>query len=400
MFKIGSIGISYVYNLLTGTEEQSDSSLVTNMKRLQVLRKTLEKNGGIFSKVAQMLAYGDTNCSVFSECKPYSREETKEYLKKYIEVSKPGYIVDLNIHKSGSIGQVHIGTFTEDSEHKGKIAVKIQYVGLYEQTEEDVNALNMLANFLYVFADMKEAIKDIKQKVYEELDYFTEAKNHQLMYDIWKDSDIFIPKVYRSLCTKKVLVTELVEGINLSTFIQKSTQEERNKIARDLTKFMFGNIYNHGVFYSDSHCGNIFIREGNTLSIIDFGCVNYIDKKMLTSLKKLHKALKKEDKEVVINVLKELDILNDKVSQESLNYAYDYFMMQYTPWIVEEEFEFTQKWFEKIDKKDVSLLSEWKLPQNMVYFNKIPWGFYHILTALNAKGNFFEILNDIFDNDE
>lgn len=395
MFKIGSIGISYIYNLLTEKKEDGDNSLVNNMKRLQVLRKTLEHHGGLFSKVSQMLAYGDTNCSVFSECKPYSREETKEYLKNYIKTYKPGYIIDLDVYKSGSIGQVHIGRFTED---KGKIAVKIQYVGLYEQTNEDINALKMLANFLYVFADIKEAIKDIKQKVYEELDYFTEANNHQFMYDNWKDSDIFIPKVYKALCTKKVLVTEFVDGVDLSTFIKNSTQEERNKIAIDLTKFMFVNIYNYGIFYSDSHYGNILIKEGNTLSVIDFGCVNYIDKKMLISLKKLHNSLKNEDKEMTINVLKELGILNDQVSSESLDYAYKYFRIQYTPWIVEEEFEFTQEWFEEADKKDVKLLSEWILPKNMVYFNKIPWGFYHILTALNAKGLFFKILNEIFDD--
>lgn len=402
MFKVGSIGISYFYNLLCGTEEKKevDNTLVTNMKRLQVLRETLEQHGGIFSKVAQMLAYGDTNCSVFSDCKPYSRDKTLTYLKNYIEISKPGYKVDLDIYKSGSIGQVHIGRFTKESDHEGKIAVKIQYVGLYEQTDEDINALNMLSKFLYVFVDVKEAIKDIKQKVYEELDYLSEAKNHQLIYDIWNDSGIFIPKVYKELCTKKVLVTEFVEGIDLSTFIKNSTQEERNKIAIDLIRFMFGNIYNHGVFYSDSHYGNIIIKEDNTLSIIDFGCVNYIDKKMLISLKKLHKSLKKQDKEMVINVLKELGILNNEVSQKSLDYAYDYFRLQYTPWIVEKEFQFTQEWFQKADEKDVKLLSEWKLPRNMVYFEKIPWGFHHILTALNAKGLFFEVLNEIFDYDK
>lgn len=398
MFKIGSIGVSYIYNLLT--EKKEDNSLVNNMKRIQVLRNTLEQYGGIFSKVSQMLAYGDVNSSVFSECKPYSRDQTKEYLKEYIKTSKPRYIIDLDIYKSGSVGQVHIGRFTEESDYKGKIAVKIQYVGLYEKTDEDINVLKMLANFLYVFADIKEAIKDIKEKVYEELDYFTEAKNHQLMYDNWKDSDIFIPKVYKTLCTKKVLVTEFVEGVDLSTFIKNSTQKDKNKIARDLTKFMFGNIYNYGIFYSDSHYGNILIHKGNTLSVIDFGCVNYVDKKMLISLKKLHISLKKEDKEMTINVLKELGILNDEVSSESLDYAYKYFRIQYTPWIVEEEFEFTQDWFEEADKKDVKLLSEWILPKNMVYFNKIQWGFYHILTALNAKGLFFKILNEIFDDDK
>ena len=399
MFKVGNIGISYLCNLFRGTDEKKevDNTLNTNIKRLQVLRKTLEQHGGIFSKVAQMLAYGDTDCSVFSDCKPYSRHKTLEYLKKYIETSKPGYKIDLDIYKSGSIGQVHTGRFINDSEYKGKIAVKIQYVGLAEQTDEDIRALNVLAKFLYVFVDVKEAIKSIKQKVYEELDYLSEVKNHQLMYDIWKNSNIFIPKVYNKLCTEKVLVTEFAEGIDLSTFIKNSTQEQRNKIALDLSYFMFNNIYNHNVFYSDSHYGNILIREDDTLTIIDFGCVNYINKKTIKSLKKLHKVLKQQDKDLVLETLTELGILNNNVSQESLDYAYEYFTIQYTPWIVEKEFEFTEKWLEKVNEKNTKLLSEWVLPQDMVYFNKIPWGFYHILTALKAKGKFFQLLNKILD---
>jgi predicted unusual protein kinase regulating ubiquinone biosynthesis (AarF/ABC1/UbiB family) len=399
MFKLGSIGISYLYNNLFSQlddddDEKSDDYLVNNFNRLKIIRKTLEQHGGIFSKIAQMLSYGELNSSVFTECQPYSKKETTEYLEKYIENGDKEYILDFNIYKSGSVGQVYIGEFKTNSEFKGKIAIKVQYIGLYEQTEKDINALNLLSNFLYSFTDVKEAIKDIKKKIYEELDYIIESENHNIMYNLWKDSDIYIPKVYTTLCTEKILITEFIDGDDLSIFINKSSQEEKNKISRDLVKFMFTNIYKHAIFYSDCHYGNIIIHK-NCLSIIDFGCINYIDKKMLNSLKKLHRYLKEEDKDMVINVLIELDILNDNVSKESLEYAYNYFRLQYRPWIIEKEFEFTKEWFEEADKKNTKLMSEWKLPQNMVYFNKIPWGFYHILVSLNSKAEFYKIIDNI-----
>ena len=395
MLKIGSIGLSFMYNLITGNvEEKSDekqdgnNTLQTNFKRLHVLRETLEQHGGLFSKVAQMLSYGDCNSSVFSECKPFSQDKTIQYIQNE---ENNDYTVNYDVYKSGSIGQVHIGTFKDGT----KIAIKVQYVGLAEQTESDIQALNILANFLYVFADVKDAIKEIKRKVTEELDYKHEAINHQIMYDNWKNTDIYIPKIYKYLCTKKILVTEFAEGYDLSHFVNNASQKSKNKIARDIVKFIFKNIYEYGIFYSDCHYGNLMIKDDN-LIVLDFGCINEIDNKTLKSLKNLHLALKNEDKQFTLFILRELNIISLDVSQESQDYAYEYFRLQYTPWIIEDEFEFTQDWWNKSDYKDTKLMSEWTLPTNMVYFNKIPYGLYNILTALNAKGNFFEIINNIF----
>jgi hypothetical protein len=49
-------------------------------------------------------------------------------------------------------------------------------------------------------------------------------------------------------------------------------------------------------------------------------------------------------------------------------------------------------------KKETELMKEWVLPQDMVYFNKIPYGMYHILTKLKLKGGFLEVFDEIFNN--
>ena len=48
---------------------------------------------------------------------------------------------------------------------------------------------------------------------------------------------------------------------NLNEFIANSAQESKNKIALDLIKFIFTNIYKNNLFYSDSHYGNIIIQD-------------------------------------------------------------------------------------------------------------------------------------------
>ena len=104
MLKIGSIGLSFMYNLITGNvEEKSDekqdcnNTLQTNFKRLHILRETLEQHGGLFSKVAQMLSYGDCNSSVFSECKPFSRDKTIQYIQNE---ENNDYTVNYDVYKT------------------------------------------------------------------------------------------------------------------------------------------------------------------------------------------------------------------------------------------------------------------------------------------------------------
>ena len=216
MFKVGSIGLSYIYNLFTQKEyekedkEDNDNEfdrLRINSNKMKILRNTLENYGGVFSKISQMLMYDEYDDSIFNECKPNSRDKTTLYLEEYVRDNILTYTVEKEIYKSGSIGQVHIGY--KDNK---KIAIKVQYKDLIDETEEDLKVLNMLVNCLYYFGDFKESIENIRTKIYEEFNYENECKNHKLLPELWINTYIYIPKIYTNLCTNKILVTEFVEG--------------------------------------------------------------------------------------------------------------------------------------------------------------------------------------------
>ena len=64
---------------------------------------------------------------------------------------------------------------------------------------------------------------------------------------------------------------------------------------------------------------------------------------------------------------------------------------------IEEHREVTEEWLDMAVKKETNLMKEWVLPQDMVYFNKIPYGMYHILTKLKLKGRFQAVFDKLFD---
>lgn len=399
MLKTGSLGISYLYNLLksdSGSSGSSSDTLEKNTKNLRAIRSTLESHGGVFAKISQIISYDNSSSSVFSECKPYSQKKTIKYIKKIAKerYSEKDFSIDFNVYKSGSIGQVHIGTFNQK-----KVAIKVQYTDLVAKTEDDLKAFDLLASFMYVFTDVKQIIKDIRQKMHEELDYTIELANHTYIYNLWKDTNISIPNVYPELSTDKIIVTDFIEGDNLTTFIKTADQESKNKIAYDIIKFTFENLYKHHVFYSDMHFGNIIIQDGNKLGVIDFGCLHYLKNTMCNHLINIHKAIIENNDEKMFVILKDFGILTDSVSELSRNYCIKYFKLQYEPWF-KDSFEFTAEWWETINQKDTDLLAEWKLPAEVIYLNKVPYCLYQILVEMKASGNFKQIFTQIFEDIE
>jgi predicted unusual protein kinase regulating ubiquinone biosynthesis (AarF/ABC1/UbiB family) len=416
MLRGGSICLSFLYNYLLSDIDYSseckngDTTLKKQSQKLRCLSDTFSSYGGVLSKLSQMLCIEDTNNTIFSDCKPFSKEKTIKYFKDEIKNNSKFFknIKDVNfdVFKSGSVGQVHkakytgeVGEVDEEGNEVGEldVIIKVRYVGLVEQTKKDLKILDTIISYLYYFADLKGAMIDIKTKVFEELDYEQEIKNHQLIYSLWKTSKyIEIPKIIPNLCTNTIICMNLINGRSLTEFIENSTQLEKNKLGECIIRFVFKNLYKHNIFYSDVHYGNFLVKDNNTLCVLDFGCIHKVLEPLASNLKKLHVSLRNKDKNSFEKIVENMGIAPDTISKKSKDYMYDYFLLQCEPWI-SEEFEFTMEWKDKIDEKNTMLMKEWILPREMVYYNKIPYGTYCILAKLKAKGKYNKIIESYID---
>lgn len=393
MLRSGSICISFLYKYLMTEdeiekEEDSGKKLIKKSNKLKCMSDTFQSYGGVLAKLSQIVCYNNENNSVFSDCKPFSRDDTIKYLKNEYNNSPEFFknikSIDFIPYKSGSIGQVHRAIDNNDRE----IVIKVQYVGLKEQIDSDLFLLDGITKYLYSLDNLSNAMKDIKNKLNEELDYTLEACNQEHIYELWKDNkNIKIPEIIPELCNEKLLTMYFVDAESFDNFISKSTQDEKNNIGKYLIEFIFTNLYKNGIFYSDIHYGNFLVKDKSILYVMDFGCINDIDDELLKNLIELHIAIKNYDKEKFYFLVEKMGIINSEISEKSKEYIYEYFKLQYEPWI-KDEFEFTEEWLDNSIYKNMELMKEWELPSNMVYLNKIPYGMYHILTKLKLKGSF------------
>jgi predicted unusual protein kinase regulating ubiquinone biosynthesis (AarF/ABC1/UbiB family) len=376
-------------------ENQDGNALIKRGNKLKCLADTFQSYGGVLAKLSQIVCFENQENSVFSDCKPYSRDKTIKYLKTEFKLRESFFknvkYIDFNPFKSGSVGQVHKGIYKDDKE----IVMKVQYVGLKEQMETDLFILDKVFSYMYTFTNLSNAMVDIKTKLNEELDYTLEFCNQHNMYNIWEGhNSIKIAELISDLSNDKLLTMYYIEAESLPEFIENSTQEQRNHIGSLIIEFIFTNLYREGIFYSDIHYGNFLIKDKSILYVMDFGCLHDINDVLLTNLKNIHKSILDDNKEIFYKTVENMGIINSEISTGSKDYIYEYFKLQLEPW-TSESFEFTEEWLKKSVYKEPEFMKEWELPNNMVYLNKICYGFPHVLTKLNLQGSFLPLIKKL-----
>jgi ubiquinone biosynthesis protein len=390
---------------MRGPLESSNNNLETedfekNASTMRAMRKALAKNGGILTKISQILSADEEDTKeTFENCKPFNLYETTEILKDYInrDVNNiHSFLKNVNYNNinSGSIGLIFEAWTYDDK----PIILKVLYDGLYESAMEDLKIIDKVTKYVYttMLDNIDDIMGEIKETVSKELKFEIEAENHNLLYNLWKDDDdVFIPKMYLEYCNDKVLIMDKVNGHSLGNYLNIATKEQKNKVARTISKFIFTNLYKYNILWSDIHTGNIIIDEHDRCHFIDFGCIHNVDSEITDNLRNLYDAISYKDDAKIIKTSTDLKILHENVSAASKEYFIKYISYQYYPWTIDEVFHFTPLWMSFSTDKDVSFVKEWKLPKNLLYFNKLPFSLYHLLAILDAETNFCKLLRDI-----
>lgn len=177
---------------------------------------------------------------------------------------------------AASIGQVHRAVWHDGRE----VAVKVQYPGAGEALLSDLAQLSRFARLLGPLMpgmDVKPLIKELRDRVAEELDYGleAEAQRHHAT-EFADDPDVVVPEVVHQ--SDQVLVTEWIDGIPLSEIIADGTQEQRDRAGQLLARFLFSGPARTGLLHADPHPGNFRLLPADDgdwrLGVLDFGTVD------------------------------------------------------------------------------------------------------------------------------
>lgn len=171
-----------------------------------------------------------------------------------------------------SISQVHRGTLQDGR----RVAVKVRHPGIEKRVRGDTRALSRLLRLLARFdrgLDFRPIIDEIARIAPLELDLAAEARNQELLADnLAHRADVVVPAVISEHTTSRLLVMDLVDGIDIADVDATLAADIDPAGVAGLAYDLYcEQVFVHGFFHADPHPGNLLVQPGPRLVLLDYG---------------------------------------------------------------------------------------------------------------------------------
>jgi ubiquinone biosynthesis protein len=184
---------------------------------------------------------------------------------------------------AGSLGQVH-----RARHHDGTpLAVKIRRPNAVRDVERDLALMTEAAPILagipqLAIFDPVGLVAQFARTIRRELNFRREGRTIEEFRKLFhKDATLFVPRVYENLTTDAVLTMQFVEGWHADDpDVLRARGLNPVDLARNGAQIYMKQVFEHGLFHSDPHPGNIRIREDGSVALLDYGMIGVLDEEM------------------------------------------------------------------------------------------------------------------------
>jgi predicted unusual protein kinase regulating ubiquinone biosynthesis (AarF/ABC1/UbiB family) len=263
------------------------------------LTDDLEKLGPTFIKLGQLLSTRpDLLPMAFIEALarlqdkvepfPYADVEATVTAELGVRLSKLFREFEREPIAAASLGQVHRAWLRDGR----PVAVKVQRPGIRERIQEDLEALDEIAQMLdrrtelgarYQFTGM---LHEFRRSLIKELDYRQEARNLATLRANLSGFDrIVVPAAVEDYTTGRVLTIEYVRGQKITSIHPVvRTELDGAALAEQLFQAYLRQILIDGFVHADPHPGNVFLTEDDRVALLDLGMVTRVSPAMQEKL--------------------------------------------------------------------------------------------------------------------
>ncbi len=303
---------------------------VTHLSPYERVRNACEELGPIFVKFGQILSTrpdklpqglvlelkklrSNVDTQPFEQIEPIIRGELKQEIKNVFAE------FDTKPQAAGSLGQVYKAKLLSTGEW---VSVKVQRAETNKTVSSDLEIIGWFAKQLHArIPDLRPynlplLVEQAEVRLQDELDFNNEASNAEVFTALNKEPRVFTPKVFRGLTSRKLLITEWIDGC------APDELDAEPKTAEDLAKLggssVFHQIVGTGFFHSDPHSGNMLITPDLRICFLDWGQAGQITIEMRHLLVDLFAAITDRNAEKVIRVAQRMAINNRRVDQRVL----------------------------------------------------------------------------------
>ena len=300
------------------------------------LRRVLEQAGGVYIKLGQIAAtrvdlLPREVCDELAELQNRVPAESRERIAPVLHAALGAPVEEVFAEfdweplAAASIGQTYRARL-----HSGEpVVVKVQRPDIEALMERDLAALALVADLAQRRTPFGQGLRSgemlaqFATGLRAELDFRHEADAMTEMASMLEDrSPVRIPKVYRDVSSRRVLVQERFEGFTVSdTRRIDDGSVDRQKLADQLLRATLDQVMRVGLFHADPHPGNVFALPDGTLGLIDFGAVGRLDPIQQSAIIDVMVALARRDVNLLRDGVERVTEIAESTSPEQLERA-------------------------------------------------------------------------------
>ncbi|CAN6674840.1 atypical kinase Coq8p, mitochondrial [Trichomonascus vanleenenianus] len=387
-----------------GGDGKDTRSVFLNQANLERMVKKLSQMRGAALKIGQLLSFQDEkvlppeihqvmsrvqNTANYMPRGQLERVMTKEFGKNWrTEIFST--FEDYPI-AAASIGQVHKAVLLKNYE---PVAVKIQYPGVANSIDSDLNNLLLLltaSRFLPEGLFLDKTIANARTELKWECDYLREGQAMETFGRLLGDDPAFqIPKVYHDLSTERVLTMELMNG----TEITKGNwdQETKNFIATNIMRLCLLEIAKFKYMQTDPNWANfLYNDQTKKIELLDFGATRGYDDDFITNYVGVLRAAVREDREACREYSLKLGYLTGLESDAMLNAHIDSILVLGEPFNYtnnHQDFDFSNQTITDRVRENIGLMLRERLappPEETYGLHRKLSGAFLLCARLQAK---------------
>lgn len=303
---------------------------------------------------------------------------------------------------AASLGQVHKAVL-----HDGqKVACKLQYPDMESAIAADLSQLKLIFS---LYESYDKAIKtgdihhELKDRLYEELDYEREAKHGRLYEFMLRDEqNVHVPHIIPDLSTKRLLTATWLEGKKILDF-KSAPVETRNIIAFNMFRAWYVPLYYYGIIHGDPHLGNYSVREDLSINLLDFGCVRVFPSAFIGGVINLYRSLQNEDRALAVHAFETWGFKN--LNKDQIETLLIWARFLYDP-LLDDRQRVIGKTEQGIYGRETARKVHQRLrevggvsvPREFVFMDRAALGLGSVFIHLQAEINWHRIFEDLIDD--
>ena len=279
----------------------------TGARAGRMLRATLEELGGLWVKIGQLMSLR-TDLLPEAVCRELALLQSRvegfdpERARRIVEMElgHPVHRVFSAFEPlpfaAASMAQVHRATLRENG---AEVVVKVQRPGLAESLARDMRFLRGAARVIKYFniapsLGVDDLLWEVDEIMREEVDYRFEAANLRRLRPTLRRQGVIAPKQYLRFCTRRVLVTRFLPGVQVSEYVAlrradparaeawlRENDINAREVAERLVISLLRQIFEDNLFHGDLHPGNIMLFRSGRVGLIDFGTAGTLERQVL-----------------------------------------------------------------------------------------------------------------------